>query len=190
MREQHVVIPNRIALPTLITRPAPRVIEVGVARGAYTRQYIPRLPADSEIYLLDRWRTRGRVGLDDRYRVVQKLFGATKNVHIVVGESPAAAAQFEDDFFDWIYIDADHRYASVLADLQAFWPKLRMSGIFSGHDYFKHKDFGVIQAVNEFFGQIPVRITHEAPPDPGHPGQRPPSWWVRKTPDVVKSLSG
>jgi glycosyltransferase involved in cell wall biosynthesis len=37
------------------------------------------------------------------------------------------------------YIDADHRYESVVSDIQAWWPKVRPGGILSGHDYITAK---------------------------------------------------
>lgn len=60
---------------------------------------------------------------------------------------------FEDDYFDFIYIDADHTYEAVKSDLESWYPKLKKGGIMSGHDYVEvttSVPFGVVQAVNEF----------------------------------------
>ena len=57
------------------------------------------------------------------------------NVFLVRQFSPTAAASFPDGFFDFVYVDARHDYASVLADLLAFWPKLAKGGIMAGHDF-------------------------------------------------------
>ena len=48
--------------------------------------------------------------------------------------SPAAAARFADGSLDLVYVDGDHRYEAVLADLLAFWPKVRPGGFLAGHD--------------------------------------------------------
>jgi len=188
MREQHIVVPKRELLPQLIRAREPNIIEVGVRRGKYARGYLPHLPPKSNIYLLDKW-TTARGKRCAHYAEVVRHFGKNRYAHIIIDESPAAAAQFPDGFFDWIYIDACHVYDAVLADMRAFWPKLRMDGIFSGHDYFHYRNFGVVEAVADFFGSVPVRTTDEPPPPPDKPGRNPPSWWVRKTPSVVKSLS-
>lgn len=54
---------------------------------------------------------------------------------MVQGASPAAADDFPDGFFDFIYLDARHDYTSVMIDLLTFWPKLRKDGLFAGHDF-------------------------------------------------------
>jgi predicted O-methyltransferase YrrM len=90
-------------------------------------------------------------------------------------ESKAASEQFPDHSFDLIFIDADHTYEGVLADLHAWYSKVRPGGIICGHDCegrpknFPKQDFsltalrgndwndqlkihpGVIRAVDEFF---------------------------------------
>ena len=66
--------------------------------------------------------------------------------------------------FDYIYIDADHSYESVKADIETWLPFVKPSGIIAGHDYSAHFT-GVVTAVNEFFDNnsdvltpIPIRI--------------------------------
>lgn len=76
-----------------------------------------------------------------------------------------------NDFFDFIFIDANHTYDCVRHDIRNWSQKLKSDGIIAGHDYdspdfeeeFIHKDFvrdkhhGVIKAVNEFYGKNNVR---------------------------------
>jgi len=57
------------------------------------------------------------------------------NVEIVVDFSVRAAKQFKDGYFDFVYIDADHSYDGVTADLEAWYPKVRKGGMLAGHDY-------------------------------------------------------
>ena len=63
--------------------------------------------------------------------------------------SPAGAYEFEDGSADLIYIDADHRHDAVLADIRAWWPKLKAGRFFGGHDY---NNPDVAAAVRDFFG--------------------------------------
>lgn len=56
---------------------------------------------------------------------------------------------FEDNYFDLIYIDAAHDYASVKADIEMYLPKCKI--IMAGHDYSDEWE-GVKLAVNETVG--------------------------------------
>jgi hypothetical protein len=38
---------------------------------------------------------------------------------------------------DFVFIDGDHRYTSVLGDIVSYEKKVRSGGILSGHDYYK-----------------------------------------------------
>ncbi len=69
--------------------------------------------------------------------------------------SPKCSTQFPNNSFDFIHIDASHKYHAVKDDLEHWWPKLKIGGCFSGDDYMDFFDqgegqFGVMKAVNEF----------------------------------------
>ena len=50
---------------------------------------------------------------------------------------------------DFVYVDADHSYGKVLADLEAWEPRLAPGGFLGGHDYSPH--WGEVRAaVDEF----------------------------------------
>jgi predicted O-methyltransferase YrrM len=64
-----------------------------------------------------------------------------------------AASSFPDAYFDWIYIDGDHSYEGVTADLAAWRSKVKPGGCISGDDYMTGGAwFGdsVKRAVDEF----------------------------------------
>ena len=58
---------------------------------------------------------------------------------------------------DIIFIDAEHDYDGCKADIQAWWPHLAKDGWMMGHDYSRMFP-GVVQAVDEMFHDIEVRI--------------------------------
>jgi hypothetical protein len=60
---------------------------------------------------------------------------AEDRVMIIQNFSTNAASKFPDEYFDWIYIDAQHTYKACYEDMEAWWPKLRHGGLFSGDDY-------------------------------------------------------
>ncbi len=65
--------------------------------------------------------------------------------------------------FDWMYLDGDHRYPSVLDDLHQSASKLTSDGILAGHDYYKRDDWetsdnGVYEAVRVFTSKTAWRL--------------------------------
>jgi hypothetical protein len=72
----------------------------------------------------------------------------------VVTTSVRAAQLFADESVAFCFIDADHSYESVTADLRAWWPKVRPGGMLAGHDYRQPAPWvaGLTPAVHDFFG--------------------------------------
>ncbi|WP_197231395.1 class I SAM-dependent methyltransferase [Novipirellula artificiosorum] len=73
--------------------------------------------------------------------------------HPVRLPSTKATRCFEDGELDFVFIDGDHSYQSVKADLTAWHPKLRPGGILLGHDYDPERFPGVVNAVEGFANQ-------------------------------------
>jgi len=72
-----------------------------------------------------------------------------------------AIHMFDDNSLDVVYIDADHKYEPVLADVRAWYAKVRPGGILCGDDYIdgSHiEKFGVIPAVNDFADQQSLKL--------------------------------
>ena len=68
----------------------------------------------------------------------------------VRGYSTEVAKQYADCSLDLVMLDASHDYDNVLADIRAWYPKVKSGGILAGDDY--QTDFmGVVNAVNESF---------------------------------------
>jgi len=69
---------------------------------------------------------------------------------LIQKKSVDAAEDFLDGSIDFIFIDGNHSYEDVLADISAWYPKVKTGGVMCGHDYGK-PEFGVTEAVHEFF---------------------------------------
>lgn len=95
--------------------------------------------------------------------------------HVHAKPSVEAAADFFDQSCDVIWIDADHSEAAVLADIDAWWPKLKPGGYLGGDDYLWP---GVATAVH-------ARFTHHVSLIPGWRTDESytgpwPSWIIKK----------
>ena len=67
-------------------------------------------------------------------------------------DSVAASKMFPDEYFDFVYIDGDHRYEYVVLDIKSWLPKVKKRGILGGHDY--GNEIGVNKAVDEYFSGV------------------------------------
>lgn len=139
-----------------------RYVEVGVYTGAsctfLARQLLER-GAKFELYAVDLW-DQVNVETDYERQVGTPIWNEfidrlrrenlMEVVRILKKESAAAATDFEDGSVDFVFIDANHSYEHVKADIQAWLPKVRQGGLLSGHDY--GEPCGVKQAVDELLG--------------------------------------
>jgi cephalosporin hydroxylase len=65
----------------------------------------------------------------------QKRTTPLGNVFYSRGKSLDALAHVKDSDLDFIYVDGDHRYEAVLADIKGWRPKLRDGAVLAGHDW-------------------------------------------------------
>ena len=76
-----------------------------------------------------------------------------KNISLIQKTSNDAASDFEDNTFDFVYIDGRHQYDSVREDILNYLPKVKKGGVIGGHDYINEGHLkGVYQAVNQTIG--------------------------------------
>jgi hypothetical protein len=75
----------------------------------------------------------------------------TNNIEKIKLSSEEASKMFENESLDFVYIDGDHSIKGIETDLNCWYPKIKSSGIISGHDYTM---FDVGQAVNLFCKKI------------------------------------
>lgn len=79
------------------------------------------------------------------YSSVINRFADDSRVRIVRDLIENAAAAFPQEYFDFIYIDAGHRYATVQRHLDLCFPLVRPGGMLAGHDYLRASDFPWIE---------------------------------------------
>lgn len=62
-----------------------------------------------------------------------------------------ATKYIEDNSLDFVYIDGNHQYEFVKADIKAWLPKVKKGGILGGHDYTHPETPAVKTVVDEIF---------------------------------------
>lgn len=82
-----------------------------------------------------------------------KLMRYFLQTHILRMDSIEAAKIFPEQYFDLVFIDADHEYEPVLRDIKFWAPLVKPGGLLTGHDYNRTHP-GVVKAVSECFDNI------------------------------------
>lgn len=134
-----------------------RVAEIGSWMGRSTRALADNIGPEGVVYAIDTWNGSPECGaieklpedwIFDQFRLnLQDLDGRVNAIRLSSSRA-AAIAKSESEQFDLVFIDADHSYESVKADILAWRPLVRPGGILAGHDYSSTWP-GVIKAVNE-----------------------------------------
>lgn len=85
---------------------------------------------------------------EECYKNLEPVMGIVRMLPV---HSLTAAAMFEDQSIDFIYIDGSHEYDDLMADIKAWGPKVKNGGIIAGDDYGVAVHPGVKMAVDEVF---------------------------------------
>jgi hypothetical protein len=139
-----------------------RGAELGVFKGNFTEAML-NTHRKLTIYAVDTWAVRApldRVGFqtydgrdfDDVRREFDRKTGPFgRRVVVLQMDTVAAAEKVADGSLDFVFIDAEHTYEAVAADIDAWRSKVKPGGILSGHDYGHPRFPGVKRAVDERF---------------------------------------
>jgi len=141
-------------------------LEIGVREG---NTFSKRVPKVKHAVGIDCWDLFEKSSQNDMDRTklqaltqYEKLAEKYTNnnrvtIHKAFSSNKEIINLYEDDYFDIIFIDGDHSYEGVKADLNNWWSKCNT--LFCGHDYMLSKTVwngvvcGVKQAVDEFVEQ-------------------------------------
>jgi predicted O-methyltransferase YrrM len=161
---------------SVATAPADaKFVQVGVSRGrstAYLAQTIRDSKKAIHLDVVDTWTIDPDASPDDEALLhemegVDRLYdeflsnmqsaGVSDLVRAVRLPSVEAAAKYANDSLDFVFIDGDHSYPVIKADLAAWLPKIKTGGILAGYGYCATSE-GVLRAVDEFIdGALEIR---------------------------------
>lgn len=110
----------------------------GVDKWEFCEEYLNRRnPVTAEQWEKNKWWS---------YKVASYW---KQQVRLINLKSHDAVGLFDDGYFDFVFVDAEHTYDPMREYISDWLPKVRGGGIFGGHDYDKE---GVRKAVGEYFG--------------------------------------
>jgi hypothetical protein len=143
------------------------VCEIGVFKGEFSK-FIKNQINPKELHLIDVFEGTicsgdkdGNnivwVDLHTEYIKLQTWAETQSGVYIHKGFSSGILKNFNDNYFDLIYIDGDHSYEGVKKDLEISHSKIKPNGYILGHDYTPQFQ-GVMDAVNEFCSKYDLTL--------------------------------
>ena len=125
------------------------VVEVGVLHGRSAFAILTGCPGP--VYCIDPWDDPGE-------HCIKSFMGSCghfTNLRAVQGYSPAAGVEVPGDV-DMVFIDGDHSYESIRADIDYWLPRTRK--LICGHDFYDTDEWKVETAVRETFGDQAVLV--------------------------------
>jgi len=137
-------------------------IEIGVYRGGslqFMSEIVKQSGKNIKLYGVDNFSECYHVNGNKitTYDDCVAALSPYPDTSLIVGDSVDIAKQFDDGYFDFIFIDANHTYPYVKMDLESWFPKLKSTGYIAGHDYCE-PFAGVKQAVDEFFPHERIQL--------------------------------
>lgn len=168
-----------------------RGVEVGVAEGNFSNLLLAKSNLDI-LYSIDCWlkfpkevyqdkRNDSQFRINLRYfHTVLRLSKYKERSVIFRMKSEDAVKMFKDGELDFVYLDANHHYESIMKDLELWYPKVKKGGILAGHDYMDF-DNGITKvevkrAVDKFVELNGIR-TYQLQKTCV---DKYPSWWISK----------
>ncbi len=129
-----------------------RIVEVGSWLGRSAVALADNCPG--WVYCVDLWDGQLAPGISGGGWTPEACYEAFKanvvgrRVMTFRGTSASAAVLMQSQRFNMIFLDADHSYEAVKADIEAWRPLLAPGGLLCGHDFSEQYD-GVRWAVRE-----------------------------------------
>lgn len=135
-----------------------RGAEIGVAEGIYSQVLCLHIK-DIQLACVDPWGIYYHSVSGVPYKSMEQQERCLELAHqkldpygvkFVRKTSTAGAQDFSDESLDFVYIDGDHAFDFVMQDLIVWSRKVRPGGIVAGHDYYRFRGAGVVNAVDAY----------------------------------------
>lgn len=126
------------------------IVEVGSYAGESASIFLQIL--NCSITCVDAWEANSKYKEDDIHQAHNRILDLLgNNSRVTLFKSDSCDERLElVKGIDFVYIDADHSYESVIRDV-SFWRE--RCQVIGGHDYDNTPRYGVKRAIDELFGK-------------------------------------
>ena len=83
----------------------------------------------------------------EEYDINTRQFKDIIKLHEDYSYDEKVLSKFNDDEYDFVYVDGNHSFESTRQDFELYIPKIKSNGVLGGHDY--QQGFGVDDALEE-----------------------------------------
>lgn len=125
-------------------RPGGIGVELGVQEGDHAELLVKYSKA-RKIHLVDFWSYQAKERTEflrpewseHKQKVLERFAPEIENGRVEVHDMPFVEflSRFPDEYFDWAYLDGWHQYHDVIRDIGDAAKKVKILGIFGGHDF-------------------------------------------------------
>lgn len=154
-----ILFENRDDLVNHYLKPSMQGAELGVFAGEFSRVLWMTRP--QKLYLVDLFfgvqgsgdrdgNNMAYIDMNEALFHLKQVYAEDERVVVLQQSSQDFLMSCPNDSLDFVYIDADHSYDSVKADITIAFEKVKNGGYIMGHDYVSPRFDGVVRAVNEF----------------------------------------
>ena len=132
--------------------------EIGVNYGLFS-EYMHKVIPDLQLLSIDPWFPKYKHSDRAEKQAIKRLSVYPGN-KIIKKPSMEVVCNIEEQSLDFVYIDGNHNFDSVMGELIEWSKRVRSGGIVAGHDYIKRLR-GLRTAVNYYvhFHKIPLYLT-------------------------------
>ncbi len=139
---------------------------MGLSSIVVANSLLANLNFDARVYCVDTWegspehQEMEEIKNKQVFDIFSENVAKSKMEHFIVptrGPSLEMVHRFADRSLDAIFVDGDHSFEGCLADMEAWWPKLKPGGHFFGHDAVPGS--GPEKAVQAFASKYGVEFT-------------------------------
>jgi hypothetical protein len=161
-------------------------VEIGVMGGAYSEAILEDWHGCG-MFLVDPWKTwdakdyidgSANINFDQAfYETLDRMARKPGRAIVLRMTSDEAAKVIPAGMLDFVYIDGNHHEPQITRDLTNWYGKVKVGGIFAGHDYYDLNETWyrceVKTAVDTFakVNKLKLHITGQKGDD---------SWWIQK----------